>query len=264
MCRIAGFLGVPIPLSDVLSTPPHSLRHQGSHPRELPAGLLGADGYGFAWLAEPDTEAACYRSVVAIWSDPNLESLAPHVRAGCFVASTRTAEQNMPLAFTNTPPFCSGRTMLVHNGTSERFHDGLIDAMRAALTTEARRDILGNTDSEYLAALLRDARGETLEARVRATLAQAAGLVRRAGTKAQLNLIVGDGRQLVAARFAVGKPAPSLYFSTREGVGVFVASEPLSEHEPWTRMPESALLVVTRGAGSAVQATQHVLGDLSD
>lgn len=221
--------------------------------------MLGADGYGFAWLADGSSEAACYRSVVAIWSDPNLDALAPHVRSGCFVASTRTAEQSMPLAFTNTPPFCSGRTMLVHNGTSERFHEGMVEDMRASLAPETRRRIRGNTDSEYLAGLLADAEGETLEARVRAMLAQAAGSVRRAGTKAQLNVIAGDGRQLVAARYAVSKPAPSLYFSMREGVGLFVASEPLSESDMWTRMSEGTLVVASCGSAGAVQLTQHPL-----
>ena len=226
--------------------------------------MLGADGYGFAWLPDASSEAARYRSVMAIWSDPNLDALAPHVRAGCFVASTRTAQQNMPVSFTNTPPFCSGRTMFVHNGTSERFHERLSEDMRAALAPVTRRRIMGNTDSEYLAALLADARGETLEARVRAMLRIAAGLVRRAETEAQLNVIAGDGRQLVAARLGVNKAAPSLYYCVRESTGAYVASEPLSESDAWTRMPESALVVATRGRGDSVQLTQHALGDLTD
>ncbi|MDB4974044.1 MAG: ergothioneine biosynthesis protein EgtC [Myxococcaceae bacterium] len=252
MCRIAGFLGFPCSLTAVLTEPTRSLRQQGRAPRELPEGMLGSDGYGFAWLTEHGGQAARYRQTLPIWSDSNLDTLAPFLEARCFVAATRTAQDNMPVAITNTPPFCFGRTMLVHNGSIGRFHTSVLEALRARLGAETRSAVQGNTDSEYLAALLADTAGEDLEARVRGMLRFVRERVTEAGTEAQLNVIAADGAELVAAREAIDEPAPSLYYLLREGVGAFVASEPLTEDETWTRVPDGQLLRASYADGRVV------------
>lgn len=241
MCRIAGFLGSPTALAAVLSEPSHALRTQAREPRELPPGMLGSDGYGFAWLDEQSGKPARYRQTLPIWSDPNLDTLAPHIRARCFVAATRTAEDNMPVSLTNTPPFVAERTMVVHNGSITNFYAEVSERLRARLDEPRRRAVQGNTDSEYLAAVLFQLRGETLEARVREALREVSVYVREADTCAQLNLVASDGEQLVATRYAVGQSAPSLYCAQTER-GVFIASEPLCEEQTWTRVPEGSLV----------------------
>jgi gamma-glutamyl hercynylcysteine S-oxide hydrolase len=246
MCRIAGFLGSPVTLSSVVSEPTHSLRAQGRAPRELPPGMLGSDGYGIGWMSEHAGEPARYRQTLPIWSDVNLDTLAPHIRASCFVAATRTAQDGMPVAITNTPPFCFGSVLLVHNGSIERFHQTVSEELRQRLGPELRTRVQGNTDSEYLAALVAQASGADLEQRVRGALKEVCAAVRRAKTVAQLNLIAVDGQQLIAVRYALGKEAPSLYFAERAESGVVVASEAMSEHETWTRVPEDHLVRVSR------------------
>jgi predicted glutamine amidotransferase len=88
--------------------------------------------------------------------------------------------------------------------------------------------------------------------------------IRQAGRSGQLNVIAGDGRQLVGVRFAVGKAAPSLYHRVSEGRGFDVASEPLSEDTAWTRMAESTLVVAARDAAGRVEVAQHALTNLTD
>lgn len=212
--------------------------------------MLGSDGYGIAWHSGAESPAR-YRQTLPIWTDPNLDTLAPHLFASSFVASTRTAEHAMPVAITNTPPFCFGRTMFVHNGSIPDFHEKLIEALREHLRVETRRAVLGNTDSEYLAACLSDAPGESLVERVRNMLCTVTDAIRSARTHAQLNLIAAEADELVAVRLAVQTDAPSLYVARRNHEGVVVASEALCEDEPWTRVSEGTLLRAVRSEGDA-------------
>jgi len=247
MCRIAGYLGRPIALEDVLTKPPHALRAQGLAPRELPPGMIGSDGYGVAWFAEGVREPARYRQTLPIWVDDNLDTLAPHVRSSCIVASTRTATPDMPVAITNTPPFLAGRIALAHNGSIARFHERVVESLRAALSPGARAALRGNSDTEYLAALLGEQPHETLAARVRAMLAFVGERVAEARTEAALNVIASDGDELVAVRHARGADAPTLYMAVRAPGDVLVASEPMNDDDEWTRLAEGTLLAARRG-----------------
>jgi glutamine amidotransferase len=256
MCRLAGYLGTPLALSAVLTESSHCLRRQGHAPRELPAGMLGADGYGFAWRSAHGDEPARYRQTLPIWADANLDTLAPHITPEGFVASTRTAEDAMPVSITNTPPFCFASLMAVHNGSISGFHEGFVDALRSRLEPGTRGKILGNTDSEYIIGWLADTRGADLGSRTRALLLGLRTMVLQHQTSAQLNLIALEGNQLVGARYAVNQPAPSLYFTRRGRRAALIASEPLSEDETWTRVPERGLVVVTRHPGGDVNVEQ--------
>ena len=249
MCRIAGYLGEPLPLSALLATPPHSLRAQAKAPRELPPGALGSDGFGVGWFAVGQASPARYRSLLPIWVDENVDTLADHVRSSTIVASSRTASRRMPVAITNTPPFVAGRSLLVHNGELADFPRAALDILRSELSPEARIDILGNTDTEYLAAVLRDRREARLSDKVRATLAVVRRCVAAAQTTAQLNLIVVGEDELVAVRHAIGAPAPSLYVKQATS-GLFVASEPLDEEAGWRSLEPGDMLVTSGGAST--------------
>jgi glutamine amidotransferase len=250
MCRIAGYFGPPLPVASILSEPSHSLREQACHPRELPAGMIGSDGYGFGWWPEQSDEAASYRQILPIWSDPNLATLAPHLHVRALVASTRTAQDEMPVAFTNTPPFYFARTLFVHNGSVPDFHSKLSELIREQLPRELRQRIRGNTDSEYFAALLASVPGTDLRVRVREFIATTRDLVRSTGAQAQLNIIVSDAHQLVATRYAIESNHPSLYFTRAASGAITIASEPLDDERDWTRLGEGTLLAVTtRGHG---------------
>ncbi len=61
------------------------------------------------------------------------------------------------------------------------------------------------------------------------------GWLREAGLGAQLNVLVGDGRALVASRLAVagskGEEAPSLYALSRGAGHACIASEPYDDDQ---------------------------------
>jgi gamma-glutamyl hercynylcysteine S-oxide hydrolase len=253
MCRIAGFIGPDAPLSTLVSAPPHSLRKQAHSPRELTPGMIGSDGYGIAWLANDD-RIARYRQILPIWADANLQEMAPHIRSRCFVASTRTATDDMPVSLTNTPPFCAGDIMLVHNGSISEFHTKVAQSLWLERSEPGRRRIQGNSDTEYITAMLADTPHGPLDVRVRSVLRRLTEHVKTAGTKAALNLIAADAERLVAVRYAVADENPSLYYAREERSGSWFASEPLDDRT-WTRLPTNTLICVTREHGTLEAAS---------
>jgi ergothioneine biosynthesis protein EgtC len=257
MCRIAAYLGPPTPLSDLLLDAEHSLAEQAREPYELPKGTIGADGHGVAWYAEGRAEAARYRSILPLWTDENLRSLAPAVRSGCVVASVRSATQGIVVDFANTPPFVEGAVSLVHNGELEDFRAAWKRPLREALSAEREAGVEGGTDTELVFALLLDELGGgappagALERALRRVIARVAERSIDASKSAGLNLIASDGRSLVASRVAFGREAPSLYVAHDGARGAgWVASEPLWPGGPFRRVPESTI-VAFDGAGAA-------------
>jgi glutamine amidotransferase len=244
MCRLSAWLGPPTTLDALLLDPPHSLREQSRHPRELPPGMLNADGHGFACYADGRAEPAVYRTVAPMWADDNLSSLAPVLRATCVVASTRSATRRMPVSATNTAPFAHGPHALVHNGEIADFHARVMAPLRAAVGPAYAAEVRGNTDSEHAFALLRShLDGRPLADALRATLARLDGLIRDAGVTAQLNLIASDGRVVVA----VGDAPPTLYVCDRGARGAFVASEALDPGDDWRPVEPETMVTLERG-----------------
>jgi len=244
MCRIAAYAGPPIAVAALLKVPPHSLCAQAKRPRELPPGTVGSDGHGMAWWLPDGQGPARYRHTLPIWSDANVEDSAGYVRSGLIVASTRTASESMPVALVNTPPFLQDGLALVHNGELVGFAEKLADSLRALLTPKARASLRGNTDTEMIAALLASTPGATLALRVETTLELLRKQVEAAGTTAKVNLLVGDGQQLIVVRAAVGAEPPSLYRSDRSNGSTWVASEAFDDGEAWVPVAPDTVTAV--------------------
>jgi gamma-glutamyl hercynylcysteine S-oxide hydrolase len=241
MCRIAGYLGEVLPLSELLAAPSRSLRDQAKQPRELPPGVIGSDGWGVGWFAAEQPLPARYRSVLPIWVDENLDTLAGHVRSATIVASSRTAAARMPVAIANTPPFVAAAALLAHNGEIVGFPSAALDWIRSGLRAETRGEIIGHSDTEYLAAVLRDRSEATLVDRVRAMLEVVTRCVDAVRTSAQLNLIVATATELVVVRHAIGAAAPSLYVR-RVATGFMAASEPMDEAADWQPLAQGEIV----------------------
>ena len=246
MCRIAGYLGEPMPLNGLLATPPHSLREQARTPHELPPGVIGSDGFGVGWFVPGHLLPARFRSPLPIWVDENVDTLADHVRSSVIVAGSRTASRRMPVAIANTPPFLAGATLLAHNGEIADFQRTALEVLRAELSPSTRADIIGNTDSEYLAAVLRDRHEATLVDRVSAMLQIVRRCVEAENTSAQLNLIVATESELVVVRHAIAAAAPSLY--VKQGPTGFIgASERMDESDGWRALESGEMVIATGG-----------------
>ncbi len=250
MCRLLAYLGPPLQLETVLLKPEHSLLVQSYQPREMTAGLLNADGFGVGWYhPQHQVDPFIYRNTLPIWSDVNLESLSRYVESGCILANVRSATPGQAVQLSNCQPFQFGKFLGVHNGFIADFHKTLYRPIRDRLSDTSYQTIQGNTDSEHIFALLWDywlADPTTpLESALQKTLNLLLDSAQTQQVRVGLNLIVSDGKQLIAARCAYPNLAPSLYWlRDAPASGVLVASEPLFPGRDWISCPENTIVVI--------------------
>lgn len=248
MCRIAAYLGPPVTLSAILTDPPHSLQVQGWAPRELRYAKLNADGYGFGWYAD-DGQPAVYVNPAPIWTDPNLPHLAHALVSGLWIASVRSASPGNPVNHANTQPFADSEFLFDHNGLIDNFHDQVRPRLAADLSPAYLPAILGNTESEYLFAALRQSLNDNPELALEDALA---GLMQRVAgwvgdNRALLTIVVSDGERLYAVRHALGDACPTLYYTTNDDAfpdAQLIASEPLTESGVWQSVPDHQILIL--------------------
>lgn len=250
-----GYLGQSATLASLVLAPAHSLEKQSYQPR-LQNAVVNADGWGAGWYLEEDAEPCLYRSTAPIWADVNCAHICRAARSRCMLAAVRSSTDPLSMSHANTQPFSAGRLCFVHNGFIRAFDRKVARRLRESLSDEQHERLRGNTDSEHVFAVLLDeyarrADGDRLSAAVGATIARVMDLSRDADTQALLTLIVCDGEQLVAARSALGEPAPSLFVldgPSDQWPGTVVASEPLDDTAAWREISPDTLLVVGHGA----------------
>ncbi|MBA2410316.1 MAG: ergothioneine biosynthesis protein EgtC [Gammaproteobacteria bacterium] len=249
MCRLAAYLGPPVLLQRFLLEPSHSLYEQSWAPRELKFARLNADGFGLGWYSA-DATPATYVNQMPIWSDINLPGLARTLSNPLWMAMVRSATSPYRTGSANTQPFTHDGVLFMHNGYVEDFDHSLRGRIRHFLSTDIEAGIGGNTDSEYLFALLRQLLTSddelTLEGAIRAALELIDEWLD--DRKALLNLLLTDGERLYATRHALNADCPSLYFTTDdesfdEGAQI-IASERLTEGEFWQPVPQHHLLIL--------------------
>jgi ergothioneine biosynthesis protein EgtC len=248
MCRLLAYLGPTIALDKLVSEPEHSLVVQSYAPREMTAGTLNADGFGFAWY-DAGRQAApfVYRNVLPIWNDANLPSLAGYVTAPCILANVRSATPGQALDFSNTQPFVFDRISVIHNGFVEKFAGAVRRRLRDGFEDETHDAIRGTTDSEHLFGwLIQHVQGapSLAEGLDRALASLAAHMP---DARMTLNFILSDGRSLAASRHAQGGPPPTLYVLDRHARfpdAVLIASEPLFDDAAWRAVPPGHLVTI--------------------
>lgn len=248
MCRLAAYVGPQISLEHFLLKPPHGLVQQSFQPRELKEARLNADGFGFGWFG-PDRAPARFVSTMPIWSDVNLPALAPSLLSGAWAANVRSATPGFGNHPANTQPFADHEFLFLHNGFVSEFAHVLRGRIRQLLPTEIEATVHGNTDSEYLFALLRYFLAQDLDMPVEEGLMQVFVLLNESlgDVPAHLNFVLTDGERICAARHALNGECPSLYFTTDDEDypgGMLVASEPLTASRYWQPIPEHHVLVL--------------------
>jgi dimethylhistidine N-methyltransferase/ergothioneine biosynthesis protein EgtC len=254
MCRHLAYLGPPRTLAALLLAPRRGLYEQSWAPRRQTHGVVNADGFGFGWYPQDgDGEPARYRRAVPIWADPNVPELAGAVRSGAVLAAVRSATAGTSQDEAAAAPLRDGRYLFSHNGAIPdwtRLPADLGDA--AGLDAAALLSLEARSDSALLWALIatRLRRGEPAGQAVAGVL-HAVAEVR---PTARLNVLLTDGRHIVAARHG-----DTLWYR-ETGDEVLVASEPdeqESDH-PWHEVPDHSLLLaaVRGGAGEAVRIEQ--------
>jgi ergothioneine biosynthesis protein EgtC len=251
MCRLLGYIGPPIPLDRVLYKPEHSLIVQSYVPREMTSGVVNADGFGVGWYRpERDVNPFTYKSTLAIWNDINLPELSRYVESECVLAYVRSATPGQALDFSNCQPFRENRLLFIHNGFITNFRKTLYRPIRDRLSDEVYQSVNGTTDSEHIFALfvneLRSLPDQTPEKALHATLMMLTEIARSQDVSFSANIIISDGYQLLASRYAYGTSAPTLYWLRDDPTypnAVIIASEPLFTGN-WNSCPHSSILSV--------------------
>lgn len=246
MCRLAAYAGPSRPLSSLIYDGSHALERQAYVPRELIGAHVNVDGTGVAWWPEPDQEPVRFVTDSPPWADDNLADLASKISAPVQIAAVRSATPGIPFGPANVAPFTRGDLALAHNGRIEGFRGAVGQHLIGALEPDVFADLFTINDSRALflhvsqrfeaGASLRDATLETLDL-IGKILADSGG-------DASLNIVVGDGRRMVATRYSIDAPQNSLYWLASAD-GVTVASEPLDEDPDWQRAADDTLIEFT-------------------
>jgi glutamine amidotransferase len=295
MCRLVAYLGERVVLDDVLFAPDSSIVEQAVHPQMLAAMNLA--GFGVvAWDDEsPSAELPwTHRTAGLPFFDRNLRALSHKARSTALLAHVRGVllterevvnQQNVhPFQYEGIP------IALAMNGDLDRFADMRVDVANLVDPEYARR-VEGTTDSEWLYALILSklhdpyaavADPEELAAAVETALHEVRDVRERRGFQRQsaVNLVVSDGRCLVATRFAFDYgwyhdewsfaggerryDFTTLWYAAGTGYGrhegewgvgpgspstsLIVASEPLTrDRSAWLEAPEYCMLVAAPG-----------------
>ncbi|GMR20035.1 MAG: ergothioneine biosynthesis protein EgtC [Gammaproteobacteria bacterium] len=245
---MAAYIGPELLLEKLLVAPSYGLMEQSWAPREMREGKLNADGYGFGWY-NPKGDPARYTNPMPIWSDPNLSSLAHTLQAPLWIANVRSATRCMDVSHANTQPFLGRGLQFLHNGYVKDFAHTLRRAICHHINADIEAGVEGNTDSEYLFALLL----HTQEYNGHPLLEQSIRLIMQTldsmlgNTRALLNFVITNGDYLVATRHAVNGECPSLYINTDDEHypdASLIASEPLNDSAHWQAVPEHHLVVL--------------------
>ena len=247
MCRLATYIGSPIPLKQFLLDPDHSLFVQSWQPKELNYAKLNADGFGFGWYQD-DKTPAYYRNSLPIWNDTNLPALSEALTKDLWVCMVRSATSKYPVDHNNTQPFGDDKRLFIHNGFIENFRECARRAFVDRIDASIEADVVGLTDSEYLFALIRQFINENPDTDVMHILSDVYQWLSEnlSDTKAMLNIIISEHNTLYAIRYAINEQAPSLYSLVSENATI-IASERLSNDKGWQSVADRTLLIARKG-----------------
>ncbi|MFP4254057.1 MAG: ergothioneine biosynthesis protein EgtC [Halothece sp.] len=258
MCRLLGYLGSTVQIDELLCQPSHSLVVQAYQPKEMESALMNADGFGLGWFhPEKETFPYIYKHTMPIWGDINLPQISRYVEAACWLGYVRSATPGLAVDLSNCQPFSSEGLSLsppllfTHNGYINQFRKTLYRPLRLSLSNDVYLHIHGTTDSEHIFALILNQLYTqpklSLVQAVETALNQLADIAQAEGEiYFCANVMVSDGKQLVATRFASRSPAPTLYWLENDPnypEAVIIASEPLFEGN-WKRCPEQSIISV--------------------
>ncbi|MFD5871250.1 ergothioneine biosynthesis protein EgtC [Streptomyces sp. NPDC060322] len=238
MCRHIAYLGPPVALGEVLTSPAHSLVRQSWEPRRQRNGTVNADGFGVGWYADGDPVPGRYRRTGPVWGDETFADLARVVRSTALLAAVRDATFAGADGEAAAAPFAEGRLLFSHNG-AVRGWPGSLAPLAGALPPERLLALAARSDSALIWALVlhRTAQGDDIGQAVADTVLDVAA----AAPGSRLNLLLTDGSTIVATTWG-----DSLWYLHEPGRRTVVASEPYDDDPFWREVPDHTLLAATR------------------
>jgi glutamine amidotransferase len=256
MCRLLVVCADrPVSALPGLVLAPHALQRQSCG--DL-SGECHMSGWGIGYYA--DGEPVRVRSTKPAMQDHLYTETARAVLGTTIIGHIRQASSG-GISQANTHPFVHDRWLFVHNGTVEGFAENP-EPLRSLIPEHLRGCIEGETDSEHLfhALLGRLEHFNNLESD------EVAGVLERLlvevarlypGSREEptrLNIVMTDGRSLLATRWGYSLSLKSLYATETVDVtqmpdgpatvsGIAISSEPTSPFG-WKEIPNRSVVVV--------------------
>lgn len=166
------------------------------------------------------------------------------------VSECSSATAGLSVDLSNCQPFQSQQVLGVHNGFIANFRQTLYRPIREHLSDRVYQSIQGTTDSEHIFALLMNELLENSELSLTDALTRSLTILDKLGKKYttdfSANLIISDGQQIVASRYASREPVPSLYWLRDDPLfpdAVLIASEPLFDGN-WISFRDRSILTI--------------------
>ena len=259
MCRWLSYIGDPVYLEKLVFEPRHSLVEQSLHAEQAKTPTNG-DGFGIGWYDERKTPGL-YREILPAWNDPNLRSLAHHIRSGMFFAHVR-ASTGTETSRTNCHPFAHDNYLFMHNGQIGDYPLGR-RVLEAMIDDEFYATRHGTTDSELIFCLMLTFGLRTDPHRaIRKTIEVVEREMNERGATApfRFTACLSNGESVCAIRHASDDKPPSLYWRKR-GDHVIVVSEPLdAESDSWIAVAPNHTLHVCRDLNICEEPTLSATG----
>ncbi len=247
MCRLLSYLGPDISLEELIIKPEHSLEKQAWQPKELREAKLNADGFGIGWYH--NTQPMRYRQPIPIWNDPNLVDLSHSMQTTLWFAMVRSATPGLGTHHYNTQPFRYQQWMFMHNGYILDFATTARSQLRHILDHEFEDNIHGNTDSEYIFALiLHYMKDNSVTEAIEKTFNTLSEIIGEG--RALLNIMLTDGNQIYATSYAINGLCPTLYYG--KGINGFnkdsqiLTSEAITEDTEWQSAQDNQLIILSK------------------
>lgn len=255
MCRIAAYVGPPVPLSHMLSDLPRALQVQAYQPKEMQRGHVNVDGTGVVWFDDTpgadgsvDNRPLRYRTQLPPWGDQTLVELAGRISSGIILQTVRAATPGVPQGQPFVHPFVVHGLAGTHNGWMDGFRRHVARPLLARLSDDAFAHLDGMSDANVLFLLAVDAyrQGADLLDAARQATDTAAHVCAAHGQEATLTLFLADHTGIAVVNAATGRPAHSLYSHKADGCQM-LASEPLDPALDWRPVPRGEGVLLAFG-----------------
>ncbi len=251
MCRIICYKGVnSILISELIEKPENSLINQ-SIAAKLGEHGTNADGFGIAWYDQQiDDTPGIFKSIRPAWNDTNLKHLSNKILSNCFLGHVRASTVG-DVTINNCHPFSYNKYSFIHNRTIHNFEKirrSLLNTINSKLFTQ----IKAQTDSEHLFYLIMHFLINNENQNLEIAMLNAFNWINEKQLNndskcfSKLNIIITDGNQIVATRFASKNNEPiSLYYNINKDNSITIDSEPLSNTQipEWNLLPPNSYLI---------------------
>lgn len=259
MCRFAFYNGdQPILIKELADAPKNSLIKQSLGSESYQHRVHG-DGFGLLWYDHAIEETpGLFRSIQPIWNDRNLSHLMSKVKSNCIFAHIRDATVG-EVSLSNCHPMYQGRYSFMHQGSIYGF-DRIRRLVVNQLSDSAFDALQASTDSAHLFALIMsqlalvegDSPMYAMEQAMFCAFDQIIHWQKSLNMDlcSELNIVFSNGNETIVSN-CNSKPdeeIPVYYHiessKPRGQRAIWIASEPLSENQPWEKIPTNHYLTI--------------------